>query len=68
MDLGLSRDMFDSFVRYQRMLESEFQRMHVEYGFQVLNGNLRIETLQRQLRTRIGAMLGIGTEDPVPAT
>jgi dTMP kinase len=68
MDLGLSRDMFDSFVRYQRMLENEFARMHVEYGFQMLNGNLRIETLQRQLRTRIGAMLGIGTEDPVPST
>ena len=68
MDLGLSRDMFDSFVNYQRMLEAEFHRMHDEYGFQVLNGNLRIETLQRHLRTRIGAMLGIGTDDPVPTT
>ena len=63
MDLGLSRDMFDSFVRYQRMLQNEFQRMHQEYDFQVLNGNLRIENLQRQLRTKIGAMLGIGAED-----
>ena len=72
MDLGLSRDMFDSFVRYQRMLQNEFQRMHQEYDFQVLNGNLRIENLQRQLRTKIGAMLGIGADDhaaaAVPAT
>ncbi len=66
MDLGLSRDMFDSFIRYQRMLQTEFQRMQQEYVFQVLNGNLRIETLQRQLRSKIGAMLGIGAEDPVP--
>jgi dTMP kinase len=62
MDLGLSRDMFDSFLRYQRMLQTEFQRMHAEYDFQVFNGNLRIETLQRQLRMRIGEMLGIGAD------
>ena len=68
MDLGLSRDMFDSFVRYQRMLQNEFQRMHQEYDFQVLTGNLRIENLQRQLRTKIGAMLGIGAEDLAAAT
>ena len=60
MDLGLSRDMFDSFIRYQRMLQAEFQKMHQEYGFQMLNANLRIETIQRELRTKIGAMLGLG--------
>ncbi len=64
MDLGLSRDMFDSFIKYQRMLQAEFTKMQREYGFTVLNANLRIETIQRELRTRIGSMLGIEAGDP----
>lgn len=59
MDLGLSRDMFDSFLKYQRMLQAEFHRMQDEYGFEVINANQRIETIQRDLRRKIGALLGI---------
>ncbi len=59
MDLGLSRDMFDSFIKYQRMLQAQFQSMHQEYGFQIINANLRIEGIQRVLRKKIGGMLGI---------
>jgi dTMP kinase len=59
MDLGLSRDMFDSFVKYQRMLQAEFAQMQKEYGFQVINANLRIDGIQRELRKKIGGMLGI---------
>ena len=59
MDLGLSRDMFDSFLKYQRMLQAEFQRMKDEYGFEVINANQRIETIQRDLRKKIGGLLGI---------
>jgi dTMP kinase len=59
MDLGLSRDMFDSFLKYQRMLQTEFQRMQDEYGFEVINANQRIETIQRDLRRKIGTLLGI---------
>jgi dTMP kinase len=59
MDLGLSRDMFDSFVRYQKMLQAEFQRMQKESGFEVINANLKIETIQRELRKKIGAMLNL---------
>jgi dTMP kinase len=59
MDLGLSHDMFDSFIKYQRLLQTEFTAMHEEYGFQVINGNLRIEGIQRELRKNIGGMLGL---------
>jgi len=59
MDLGLSRDMFDSFLKYQRMLQAEFHRMQAEYRFEVINANQRIETMQRDLRRKIGALLGI---------
>jgi dTMP kinase len=60
MDLGLSRDMFSSFVKFQRMLQTEFQKMQNEFGFEVINANLKVETIQRELRKRIGAELGIG--------
>jgi dTMP kinase len=59
MDLGLSRDMFDSFIKYQRMLQAQFQKMQKEYGFQIINANMRIDSIQRELRKKIGSMLRI---------
>ena len=62
MDLGLSRDMFDSFVKYQRILQTEFQRLQKEYKFEVVNGNRMVESVQQDLRKKIGRMLSIGVE------
>lgn len=59
MDLGLSHDMFDSFIRYQNMVQAEFQQMQQEFGFEVVDANQRIERIQRELRQKIGGMLGI---------
>jgi dTMP kinase len=59
MDLGLSRDMFDSFVKYQRMLQREFQLMQKEFGFDIINANQRIDRVQAELRLKIGRLLGI---------
>lgn len=59
MDLGLSRDMFDSFVMYQKMLQEEFESMQAEFGFQIVNANRKIESIQHELRTRIGCLLGL---------
>ncbi len=39
MDLGVSRDLFQSFMKYQRLIQAEFSRMHEKYGFVVINGN-----------------------------
>src|SRR5271156_2762779 len=57
MDLGLSRDMFDSFVKYQRMLQIEFQGMQREFGFRLLNGNRHIAKVQQDLRKEIRMVL-----------
>ena len=62
MDLGLSRDMFDSFIKFQRMLAAQFQVMKKEFDFEIINANQRVERMQKDLRRRIGAMLGIGAE------
>jgi dTMP kinase len=59
MDLGLSRDMFDSFVKFQRLLHVEFQRMQKEFSFETINANLRIHTIQNELRKKVGAILGL---------
>lgn len=59
MDLGLSRDIFDSFVRYQRLIQKEFSLMQREYGFNVANGNRSIRAASREIAARVEALLGI---------
>jgi dTMP kinase len=61
--------MISSFIKFQRLLQSEFEKMQKEFGFEVMNGNLRVETIQRELRKKIGGLLGIGIaqqKDPPP--
>jgi dTMP kinase len=64
MDLGLARDMFDSFLKYQGLLTAEFQRMQQEFGFTVINGDQDADTIQGQLRHKIGTLLGVSDEKP----
>ena len=67
MDLGLSRDMFDSFTKYQRILQQEFRQLLDEYGFDVVNANRTPDKVQLDLRRKIGRLLQIGHE-PLPRT
>jgi dTMP kinase len=62
MDLGLSRDMFDSFIKFQRMLAAQFHAMQKEFGFEIINANQRVDRMQKDLRRRIGSLLNIGAE------
>ena len=59
MDLGLSRDMFDSFIKFQRLLAAEFTAMEKEFGFEVINANQLVTKIQTDLRARVGGLLGI---------
>src|SRR5882672_1053288 len=38
MDLGLSRDLFDSFLQYQGLMQTAFRRLQKTYGFTIVNG------------------------------
>jgi len=67
MDLGLSRDVFDSFTKYQRMMQLEFRQLLDEYGFEVVNANRAPARIQLDLRRKIGLMLQIGQESPSQA-
>ena len=57
MDLGLSRDMFDSFLQYQTAMQSAFRRLQKSYGFSIVNGNRSVEAVTGELRKKIRAVL-----------
>jgi len=57
MDLGLSQDMFDSFVKYQKRVIEQFQRLQSIYGFTIVDGNRPIEVVNRELRRQIDLVL-----------
>jgi hypothetical protein len=57
MDCGLSRGWFESFVRYQRKIRSEFFKMQRRYGFELVNGNRSIAAVDRDLQSRIRLVL-----------
>jgi dTMP kinase len=58
MDLGLSRDSFDSFIRYQRLIQKEFAILQQEYGFTSVNGNLSCRAVAREINDLVVDMLG----------
>lgn len=57
MDLGLSRDMFDSFLKYQTLMEQNFRRLQVSYGFTIVDGMRSVEEINTELKKKIGAVL-----------
>jgi dTMP kinase len=57
MDLGLSRDMFDSFMNYQALVAQEFQRLQTSYGFNIVDGNCSPEEINAELQRKIEAVL-----------
>jgi dTMP kinase len=57
MDLGLSRDMFDSFLKYQAMIEKQFRRLQRTYGFTIVDANRSVEEINTELRRKISAVV-----------
>jgi dTMP kinase len=56
-DMGLSDDMFESFLKYQAMLGNEFRRMQKKYGLVPIDGNRSPEEIHSDLRSRIDNFL-----------
>lgn len=56
-DMGLSDDLFDSFVIYQQKIAKEFKLMEQRYNLIPINGNLPIEQVNRDLQERIEKFL-----------
>lgn len=57
MDCGLSRDWFQSFIRYQRKIRNEFVKMQTKYAFEAVNANRSPAAVDRDLRGRVQRVL-----------
>jgi len=55
MDLGLSREMFDSFLKYQGLMAQEFKKLQAIYGFTIVDANRRPEEINRELQRKIAS-------------
>lgn len=53
MDLHMGEDMYDSFVRYQKWLLAEFDKMVETYGFGVVDASGSVEEVFENLRARV---------------
>jgi dTMP kinase len=65
MDVGLARDMFDSFIKYQTLMQAEFKRLQARYAFEVVNGNRSVRAVAADLRSRLESRLGRRLDDVV---
>ncbi|HEX6068126.1 MAG TPA: thymidylate kinase [Nitrososphaera sp.] len=56
-DMGLSDDMFESFLIYQGMIAKEFRRMKKRYNLVIINGNRPVPEINADLQKRIDSFL-----------
>lgn len=57
MDLGLSRDMFDSFLKYQALMAAEFKRLQSTYHFRIVDGNQTVDGIHEELRQDVDEVM-----------
>jgi dTMP kinase len=57
MDLGLSRDLFDSFLQYQARVEQQFKRLQSTYGFTIVDAHRGVDEINAELRKKIISVL-----------
>jgi len=53
MDLHMGDDMYESFVRYQKLLLAEFDKMVENHGFDIVDASGSIEEVFENLRERV---------------
>jgi dTMP kinase len=57
MDLGLSRDVFDSFLKYQAAMGDAFRQLQKTYKFDIIDANRPVNAVNKELRKKISAVL-----------
>jgi len=57
MDLGMTRDMFDSFVQYQQLIQKAFLKMQRAYKFKVIDGDRAPNEIFEELKTAVKRVL-----------
>ena len=56
-DIGLSEDMLDSFIKYQKLIAREFKLMRKKYGLIPIDGNRSIEEIYENLEEKINEFI-----------
>jgi dTMP kinase len=67
MHLALGHDLYDSFVRYQRRLLEEYERLGNEFGFRTIDARAPVEAIQAELRVAIADYLAGTRARPISA-
>jgi dTMP kinase len=57
LDLGLSRDMFDSFLKYQGLMRDTFRQLQRIYGFHIVDGERNPDEVNDELKRKIESVL-----------
>jgi len=57
MDLGLSRNIFDSFLKYQAAMGEAFIKLQKTYGFEIVDANRSMDSITKELRKQIAALI-----------
>ncbi|MEI6074931.1 MAG: dTMP kinase [Verrucomicrobiota bacterium] len=57
MDLGLSRDVFDSFLKYQGAMGEAFRQLQKTYEFEIIDANRSVNSVNKELRKKINVVL-----------
>ena len=57
LDIGVSNDIFDSFIKYQYMLREEFEKIRSRYGLINIDGNKDVHTIYNQIQSKIDEFL-----------
>lgn len=57
MDLGLDRDIYNSFLQFQGRMQERFQQLAQHYRFTFVDANRTVDEISRELKERITAVL-----------
>jgi len=57
MDLGLSSDMFDSFLKYQALVQETFKCLQGTYGFTIVDAHRSIDAINSELKAKMEAVM-----------
>ncbi len=57
MDLGLSRDLFDSFLKYQTLIRENFLQLQAEYHFENIDGTRSEDEVYQTLKAGVTKVL-----------
>ena len=58
-DMSLSNDLFQSFIKYQSLMKREFEYLSKRHGFVEIDGEASVPEVNKVLRKKIAAHLGI---------